>query len=301
MSDSGKVLVVGSTNVDLTVSVDRFPRPGETLHARGLTVGPGGKGANQALAAARSGANVEFVGAVGRDEHRNVALRLLSEAGVELTRVRSVDEPTGTAHITVDSSAENTILVAAGANGTVDAAAVEELGLLGDVVVMQGEIPRSGIEQTARQIADGGGRLVLNLAPVMEVGKAVVLAADPLVANEHEISLIAQMLHLDTSTPEAAVGALQEAGVRSIVLTLGARGSLVVEGDLTETIEAPTVKAVDTTGAGDAFTGALAAGLARGESLLDAARQASRFAAASVLRPGAQESYPVSGEELPSL
>lgn len=306
----GHVTVVGSINADLTVRVDRFPGGGETLTAHDLVVGPGGKGANQALAAARSGAQVRFVGAVGDDAHRDTATSLLAEAGVDLSGLQVVPGTTGTAHITVDAEGENTILVVAGGNAAMDAAAVDSLGPLDDVVVLQGEIPRSGVEKAAELTADGGGRLVVNLAPVIEVDAAVILGADPLIANEHEVQLIARMLDLAPVEADdvdgvpadvtSSVAALRAAGVRTVVVTLGASGALVADEAGVDLVPSPKVDAVDTTGAGDAFTGALAAAISQGVTLRDAVVTATRFAAASVLKPGAQASYPSPGEELPS-
>ncbi|GAA1391695.1 ribokinase [Luteococcus peritonei] len=291
----GTVVVVGSINADLGIQVDRFPGPGETLNARGGTFSPGGKGANQALAAALHGAQVTMLGAVGDDAAAQEALGLLREAGVDLDQLAVQQGPTGIAVVCVDASGENQILVVPGANAAMGATAVEERADLvrsADVVVLQGEIPRDGIEAAAR-LAEG--RVVLNLAPVVEVDPEVLRLADPLVVNEHEARLVhAQLQNSKDQGPEdeqELVRALSDQGCRSVVMTLGARGALVCRGQEVSSVESRRVEVVDTTGAGDAFVGVLAARLAEGNDLVEASRQAALVAADVVQRPGAQASY----------
>lgn len=305
------VVVVGSLNVDLALTVDRHPSPGETLIAGGGDRSPGGKGANQALAASRSGAAVHMVGAVGDDPDAEVALGLLRADGVDLSAVAVVPGPTGLAVVTVAADGENAILVVPGANASVDAAAVDrhaDLLARAAVLVLQGEISREGIEAAARAVRTAGGRVVLNPAPVLTLDPAVLRAADPLVVNEHEAAAVLEQLGGaatdagEDRDPQELVAALRDAGVRSVVLTLGARGAVVAgptldTGDGTGTdepavIPAAQVEVVDTTGAGDAFIGALAAHLAAGEGLVRAAERATAFAGRSVTARGAQSSYP---------
>ncbi|GHD05941.1 ribokinase [Zhihengliuella salsuginis] len=305
MSHHRTVTVIGSSNADLAVSMDRLPGPGETVLARSFVTSPGGKGANQALAARLAGAETEFVGAVGRDPHAEVALGMLAEAGVDLSRVRRVDEPTGIALISIDAAGENSIAVVPGANATVTADVVGGLGEVRGVVVLQGEIPAAAVERAAA----AAERVVLNLAPVIAVDPDVIRAADPLVVNEHEAALVLEQFGSDApEAPEDAARALLGHGVRSVVITLGAAGSLVAEhmtttanddGARLSTVAAVRADAVDTTGAGDAYTGALAARLAAGDELVAAAGFAARFSAASVAKPGAQASYPRTLDELP--
>ncbi|WP_396277185.1 ribokinase [Glutamicibacter creatinolyticus] len=294
-----QVTVVGSSNVDITALMARLPGPGQTVLADSYQLTPGGKGANQALAAQLAGAATEFIGAVGRDEHSAIALGQLADAGVTLQRVARTEQPTGVAIISVDARAENSIAVISGANAGVDAALVRSAGALHGVLVLQGEIPADGISAA---IAASSGRVVLNLAPVIPLRREDLLAANPLVVNEHEA--FETLAQLDPQTAAGLQGryrqlaeALLAQGVASVVITLGGDGCLVAEagGSGTSSVhEVPAleVKAVDTTGAGDAFTGALAAKLAAGQPLLEAARFASRFAASTVQRPGAQASYP---------
>ncbi|WP_102159456.1 ribokinase [Zhihengliuella halotolerans] len=300
MSRHRTVTIIGSSNADLAVTMDRLPGPGETVLAHSFITTPGGKGANQALAARLAGAETEFIGAVGRDANADVALGMLAEAGVELSRVRRVDEPTGVALISIDAAAENSIAVVPGANATVTADVVAELGEVRGVVVLQGEIPAAAVEQAAA----AAERVVLNLAPVIAVDLDVIRAADPLVVNEHEAALVLEQFGGDVpAAPEDAARALLGHGVRSVVITLGAAGSLVAEphddGARLSRVDAIRADAVDTTGAGDAYTGALAARLAAGDELIAAAGFAARFSAASVAKPGAQASYPRTLDELP--
>ncbi|CAM3698137.1 ribokinase [Isoptericola cucumis] len=306
------IVVVGSTNADLVLGVRAHPAPGETVLGHGMQVMSGGKGANQAVAAARLGAEVALVGAVGDDEFAVAALAGLRAAGVDLDAVAVADAPTGIAVVTVSDDGENSIVVVPGANGTVDADVVrahEALVAGAAVVVLQGEIPVAGIEAAARAAT---GRLVVNLAPVVDVAEDVLLRADPLVLNEHEARLVGERLGVAAgrSDDEAAlVRGLLARGVRSVVLTVGPRGALVggADGGLVGgaaavvRVPSPRVRAVDTTGAGDAFVGALACGLSRGDRLVDAARTAARVGAFAVRAEGAQASYPGVGDELPEV
>lgn len=304
MSSRSVITVVGSINVDLLAQVRRHPTPGETLHGTGGRMLPGGKGANQAVAAARMGGDVRMIGAVGSDAQAQVGLAGLRAAGVDLAGVREVEGPTGLAIVTVADDGENSIVVIAGANASVDAAQVasaKDVLTSSAIVVCQGEIPREGIEALPSLVT---GRFLHNPAPVMELDPEVLRASDPLVVNEHEAALVLAQLTPGTEAPEAPeqiAGALREAGIASVVLTLGARGSLVAEAEGMHRIPAAPVTAVDTTGAGDAFIGALAVGLARGESLPAAARLASQVGAYAATGNGAQPSYPGTEDELPPL
>ena len=303
MATTTQVTIVGSSNVDITAMMRRLPSPGETVLADSYRLTPGGKGANQALAAALAGARAEFIGAVGNDSHAEIALGQLAEAGVVLDRVQHIDGATGVAIISVDAQAENSIAVISGANSAMDEVAVREAGALAGVLVLQGEIPASGIRAA---IDAATGPIVLNLAPVIELDRDYLCRANPLVVNEHEAALILAQLEGTTelsTEPEAVIAQrLCDQGLESVVITMGGDGALVAvrgEGSASiTTVAASKVTAVDTTGAGDAFTGALAARLAIGETLIDAAGFASRFAALSVQGHGAQASYPRSLENL---
>ncbi|QDO89497.1 ribokinase [Ornithinimicrobium ciconiae] len=301
-----RLLVIGSTNVDLLATVPRHPSPGETLLGTGGQRAAGGKGANQALAAALQGADVTFVGAVGEDADAELALAGMRAAGVDLDSVVTVPEsPTGLAIITVSQDGENTIVVIPGANAHVgvEAATTAVAGMgEGDLLLMQGEVPRATMEAAARAARDADRRVVLNVAPWMALDHDVLTAADPLVLNEHEAQLALAELGLspDGDSPEAAATALRVAGTPSVVITLGAEGAVAASQDSPTTqVPSPTVTAIDSTGAGDAFTGALAARLLEGDDLTTAVGHAVRVGAFAVQHQGAQPSYPELDAELP--
>lgn len=318
-SAQGTVAVVGSINVDLLLMVDRLPAAGETVLGTGGTVSPGGKGANQAVAAARQGAGVLIVGAVGSDAHATEATRLLQDSRVTLDLVTTVEGPTGLAVVSVDSNAENSIVVIPGANQHVDAKAVSAaLPRLRscDVVVLQGELPLATTDFALRELRGAGVLVVLNLAPVIPLPAESIRSADVLIVNEHEAI---EALRLLSKEPKIHVGnemhddvdpvrsgvaladSLLSAGVQSVVVTLGASGAVVGEARGSVHIPPVAVDAVDTTGAGDAFVGAIAAGLAEGLSLHAAGELAVAVAAQSVVSYGAQESYPWRSGSSPAL
>jgi ribokinase len=276
------VIVVGSANADLVVTVDRRPGPGETVLGSDTDVLPGGKGANTAVAAAKLGARVSLLAAIGDDTHGRMLLKSLREAGVDVTEIQRSDRPTGVAYIFVTPDGENSILVSPGANSALSA---DDLTIpAAKVLVASLEVPLQTIEHAVAVAAERGIRAVVNVSPPAQLSEATLAALDPIVVNEHEA---AELLAGD-SDPRR----LLELGPRSAVITLGASGALVVEQGGAQTVEAPSVEAVDTTGAGDAFTGALAAQLAQGAELVQAARFAVKVAAISVTRRGAQPSYP---------
>jgi ribokinase len=276
------VIVVGSANADLVVTVDRRPGPGETVLGSDTDVLPGGKGANTAVAAAKLGARVSLLAAIGDDTHGRMLLKSLREAGVDVTEIQRSDRPTGVAYIFVTPDGENSILVSPGANSALSA---DDLTIpAAKVLVASLEVPLQTIEHAVAVAAERGIRAVVNVSPPAQLSEATLATLDPIVVNEHEA---AELLAGD-SDPRR----LLELGPRSAVITLGASGALVVEQGGVQTVEAPSVEAVDTTGAGDAFTGALAAQLAQGAELVQAARFAVKVAAISVTRRGAQPSYP---------
>jgi ribokinase len=271
---TGCVLVLGSLNVDLVTRVERHPRPGETVLGDGLLRLAGGKGANQAVAAAAAGAPVAMVGCVGDDDGGTAYRARLADLGIDVAAVRvCAGVPTGHAVVTVADDGENAIVVIPGANDLLDereVAAVDALGP-GDVLLVQLEVPRAVVCTAVRRAAGLGARVVLNTAPYAALPPDVVALADPVVANEHEMA------------------ALAEAGAepRSLLVTFGANGA-AWDGVTAPAHLVDPAEVADTTGAGDAFCGALAAALARGadrEEALDAALAAG---AAAVRHPGAQ-------------
>jgi ribokinase len=317
-SARGTVAVVGSINIDLLLMVDRLPAAGETVLGTGGTLSPGGKGANQAVAAARQGAAVLMVGAVGSDAHASEATGLLRDSGVSLDLVAAVEGPTGLAVVSVDSNAENSIVVIPGANQHVDSsvvsAALPRLRSC-DVVVLQGELPLATTDFTLRELRDTEVLVVLNLAPVIPLSAESIRSADVLIVNEHEAIEALQLLSKEPQVergPEmhdddilrsglALADSLVAAGVQSVVVTLGARGAVVGETPGSVHVPPVAVDAVDTTGAGDAFVGAVAAGLAEGLTLHAAAELAVAVAAQSVISYGAQQSYPWRSGSAPAL
>ncbi|NJC23712.1 ribokinase [Arthrobacter pigmenti] len=303
------VVVVGSINADLVVTLERHPQPGETLLGRTMTVMPGGKGANQAVAAAKLGAPTTMIGAVGQDSYTDVALSGLHAAGVDTTSVHRAGTTTGVAIVEVDDDGENTIVVIPGANGEVSeslvGAASDRIADAG-VLVLQGEIPAASV---ASAVAAAHGRVLINLAPVIELDRETLLRADPLVVNEHEGALVLAQLtgapapsdHADSLDHAETARSLLACGFGSVVITLGGSGALLASSSGLLEIAAPSVPVVDTTGAGDAFVGALAARLVMGDSLPDAVRVAVRVGAFAVGAEGAQPSYPSLEDALPPV
>jgi len=297
MAGVGRVIVVGSVNVDLVVRVPELPRPGVTVSGGELSRHHGGKGGNQAAAAARLGAQVFFVGAVGRDEMGDSALAALVSEGVEVSLVRRVDGPTGVALIVVDDAGQNQIAVAPGSNLAVDgafvAAAMARLApAAGDVVLVSREIPADGVREGLEAGRAGGATTILNPAPADGLDAASRAAADILTPNESELEAIA-----GTGSLADAAGLLAAVATRALVVTLGAAGAGSSSASEPRSMSAaPKVTPVDTTGAGDTFNGGLAALLADGRPLAEAVRLAVRAASLSTLRAGAREGMPTADE-----
>ena len=277
------ILVFGSINIDLVIAAPRLPAPGETVMGESYRLAPGGKGANQALAAKRAGARVVLVGAVGTDAFAEAALALLRGDGVELALLESAERPTGCAAITVAASSENMITVAAGANRLVHAAMVPD-GLLGPetTLLLQMEVPAQEVVLLAQRAKRRGCRVILNLAPAVAPTEALLQQLDLLVVNEAE----AQSLDCAPAALAAAFGliAVETRGARGAVAFLPQGGEIAVP--------ALPVEPVDTTGAGDCFVGVLAAGLAEGLALPAALHRASIAAGLACRLPGAQPSLP---------
>ncbi|MFC9631151.1 ribokinase [Streptomyces mirabilis] len=294
------LLVVGSANADLVIGVERRPAPGETVLGSDLVVHPGGKGANQAVAAGRLGARTAVLARVGDDAHGRLLLDSQRAAGVDTAGVLVGGAPTGVALITVDPSGDNSIVVSPGANGRLTPEDVRSAGNLlaaSRVVSAQLEIPLETVVEVVRNLAPGS-RFVLNPSPPRALPAEVLAACDPLIVNEHEARVIVGTDLGDS--PEDWASALLALGPRSVVITLGARGALVASAEGAARVPSVKVETVDTTGAGDAFTAALAWRLGLDEPLAEAAAYAARVGAAAVTRAGAQESFPTA-EEVASL
>jgi ribokinase len=290
------VFVLGSINQDFVLKVERRPNPGETVTNAELSTGSGGKGANQAAAAALLRASVTFLGRVGDDEFGEPLVRALGEKGIDTTLVKRVSgESTGAAFISVTPDGENAITVAPGANRSLtpeDADAASEA--IGDarVLVAQMEIPVETVLRAVEISAKRGTRALVNLAPTFEVPRELLEKLDPLVVNEHEAAFL---LGSEVEGVERALSAAPELlllGPRSAVITVGEAGAVFASGDSGRHLPAPKVGVVDTTGAGDAFVGALAVKLTRDASLEEAVAYAVRAGAAAVTREGAQGALP---------
>lgn len=286
------VLVFGSANADLVFAVPELPAPGVTVLGEGVRSFPGGKGANQAVAAARDGAQVIFAGAVGRDGFAGVATSALRDAGVDLSRLAETDAPTGCASICVDPAGRNQIAVAPGANALARAAQVEDAALgPATTVLLQMEVPPEEVAALIHRARARGARVVLNLAPPGELPEEALRALDLLVANEHEAEVLAARLGCG-----AAAAALRGALGIGVIVTRGEQGAeAATEGGVLR-VPAFRVTPVDTTGAGDCWCGVLCAGLDRGLGLEPAMRRASAAAAIACTRPGAAAAVPTAAE-----
>ena len=290
MRNRPRVTVLGSLNMDISVTVPRLPEPGATVLGSAARFTPGGKGANQAVAAARLGAGVRMAGCVGDDDFGRRLLAALREEGVDHQGVRvTADAPTGLAMISVDHAGENIITVAPGANHEVGEEQVAVAAGHGGVLVICAEIPVPAIKAALTQ----AGRCILNLAPAPPDAAAIVAAGvDWLVVNETEAAAVLGRPVSGLAEAGQAAAALITAGARHAVVTAGAHGAALAGPDATATISAFRVDAVDTVGAGDTFVGALAVALAAGIPAAEAVRAAAAAGATAATRPGAQAGMP---------
>jgi ribokinase len=295
-----RICVVGSCNVDLTFRAARLPRPGETLPAHSVLMGHGGKGANQAVMAARLGARVALIGRVGRDSFGEQALAHYRAEGIDTTHVGTdAERPTGTAAILVDDRANNCILVVAGANAGVspdDVGAAESALERAGAVLCQLETPLDATLAAFRLARAHRVMTFLNPAPAADLPDELLQLTDVLMPNEREAERLTGLPVEMVDQAEAAARALRRRGPQTVLITLGERGVVVAGGERCEPVAAVPVAAVDTTGAGDAFIGALAVFLLEGGELFETARRAAAVAALAVTRPGAQGAFPTRAE-----
>jgi ribokinase len=296
MAARPKILVVGSSNTDLVVFCDRLPKPGETVLGGEFKTFGGGKGANQAVAAARAGGEVSFLGAYGADSFGSAARERLRKEGINLAHFHCVQKaPSGVALILVDGvTRENLIAVAKSANEAVDSAMVsaarEAFGQAA-VVIAQLEIRDGAIEATARLCQELNKKFILNPAPTRPLPKQVYESLYSIVVNEHEaLSLSGE------PSIEEAINWFHKQGCKTVVVTLGAKGATFSAGNAPVDVAAPIVDPVDTTGAGDCFVGWFGAGLGEGLDLEEAVRRACQAAALKVTKPGAQDGMPYRSE-----
>ncbi|MFE7265267.1 ribokinase [Streptomyces sp. NPDC057592] len=283
------IAVLGSTNMDLVAYVERAPERGETVTGREFRTVPGGKGANQAVAAARAGGEVMMIGAVGDDEYGAVLRAGLEHAGIDTDLLHTAEGPSGTAHIVVDDTGANSIVVIPGANGTVTAIGPGEMAAIAeaDLLLLQLELPLSAVIEGARAAHAQGVRTILTPSPVQPLPSELLDCVDLLIPNEHEAAELSGF-----TDPHAAARHLLSQ-VPAVIITLGSKGCLyAARGGEPVVLPAPEVTAVDTTGAGDTFVGTLAVALGERRPVPQALAWASAAAALCVQRPDASTSMP---------
>ena len=294
-----KILVIGSSNTDMTIKGEHLPVPGETILGGQFVMGPGGKGANQAVAAKRLGGNVEFICKVGRDIFGENALAGYRKEGMDISHVLYSDEASGVALILVDKSGENVISVAAGANGDItpaDIDSVAEVIRRADYLILQLEIPVAAVLRAAEIAHEAGVYVILNPAPACKLPEELFRYISLITPNQTESTIMTGVDVKDEESRSEAVKAFNRMGVKDVIITLGSKGSLVCTEGRQTFVPARKVKAVDATAAGDTFCGAVCVALSQGKSLEDAAIFATKASALTVQKMGAQDSIPYIGD-----
>lgn len=295
MNTSRKILVIGSSNTDMTVKSARLPAPGETVMGGLFHMGPGGKGANQAVAARRLGGDVTFICKVGRDIFGDNSLAGYEREGIDTSYVMRSDSASGTALILVDGSGENVISVAPGANADItpeDIRGVADVIAASDYLILQLEIPVDAVLEAAKIAHEAGVYVILNPAPACKLPGEIFRYISLMTPNQTETSILSGMEVDSEESLLKAVAELRAMGVGEFIVTLGSRGSLVISGDKHEFVPAKKVHAVDTTAAGDTFCGAVCVALSEGRTLREAAEFATCASALTVQKMGAQDSIP---------
>lgn len=294
-----KILILGSSNTDMTVKTAALPAPGETVLGGEFTMSPGGKGANQAVAAKRAGGDVSFICKVGNDVFGENALKHYVSEGIDVSGALRSDKPSGVALITVDSEAENCIVVASGANVDINDADIEASRALlesCDILLMQLEIPVPAVLKAARIAFEAGATVVLNPAPYAELPEEIFKYVSLFIPNETELSSFSGVQVTDQESACKAAQVLFDKGVGKMIVTMGSKGSLILDGGDPQFVQAYKVKAMDTTGAGDTYCGSICVAIAEGKSLKDAAQFACASSAISVTKMGAQTAIPMRPE-----
>jgi ribokinase len=297
---SNKIVVVGSSNTDMIVKVPRIPKPGETILGGVFATAAGGKGANQAVAAARAGGEVGLVARVGDDMFGEKAVQGFIADKIDVKHVKKDKEnPSGVALIFVGADGENSIAVASGANGTLSAEDVKSARKIiesAHILVLQLEVPLATVQAAAALAAKAGVKVILNPAPACPLGDDILKNVSIITPNESEAELLTGIKVVDEKSAERAAQVLIDKGVETVLVTLGPKGAWIKTRNISQLVTGFVVKAVDSTAAGDVFNGALAVALAEKKSLLEAARFANAAAALSVTKLGAQPSAPTRQE-----
>jgi len=295
-----RIIVIGSSNTDMVVKSKKLPSPGETILGGTFLMNPGGKGANQAVSAARLSGNVTFVTKTGNDLFGEQSKHLFDNEGIDTKFIiRDSKNPSGVALISVDENGENCIVVAPGSNATLDAYDIDDAlyeTQQSDVFLMQLEIPVSTVEFVALKVAGKGNRVILNPAPARQLSSELLSSLYIITPNEVEAEILTGISVHDTISAEKCARKLFQKGVKNVVITMGAAGAFLFTQDISKMVPVIPVKAIDTTAAGDVFNGALAVAISEGKELEDAVMFANKAAAISVTRMGAQASAPYRNE-----
>ena len=290
-----RILVIGSSNTDMTAKTQELPRPGETVLGGVFTMGAGGKGANQAVAAQRLGGDVQFICKVGKDMFGDNAIAQYEKEGLDTSGILRSRLPSGVALIYVDSHAENCIVVASGANGDLSEADIEasrQAILNCGILLLQLESPIPSVLKAAKMAHEAGSLVVLNPAPACPLPEELFRYIDLFIPNETELSTFSGLPVNNAEDAFKAAKAMQAKGVGKLIVTMGSKGALICEGSTSDFVPAHKVKAVDTTAAGDTFCGALCVAISEGKSLKEAAEFACAASALTVQKMGAQNSIP---------
>ena len=291
-----RIIVIGSSNTDMVIKSKKLPVPGETILGGVFLMNPGGKGANQAVTAARLGGNVTFVTKTGNDMFGVEALQLFGNEGIDTRHIiRDTKNPSGVALITVDEHGENSIVVAPGSNGSLSEYDINDEVFEtdpSDLFLMQLEIPVGTVEFVAQKAASNGNRVILNPAPARQLSDDLLCCLYLITPNETEAELLTGIKVHDVVTAEKAAAKLRDKGVQNVVVTMGASGAYILSGAISKLVPVIPVKAIDTTAAGDVFNGALAVAISEGKDIEDAVIFANKAASISVTRMGAQASAP---------
>jgi len=295
MSDK-KILVIGSSNTDMVIKADRLPLPGETVIGGRFFMNPGGKGANQAIAAARLGGKVTLICKTGNDIFGKQSVELFKSEGINTSYLFSdAKNPSGVALITVDANGENCIVVASGANASLSPADIEIARAeveQSNIVLMQLEIPIETVEFAAAIASKKGGRVILNPAPARTLSEKLLKSLYMITPNKGEAEMLSGIKVTDWESAKRAADVIRAKGVNIVVVTLGSLGALIAENNKYYQVEAYKVDAVDTTAAGDTFSGALCVALSEGKSIVDSVKFAAKASALTVTKMGAQSSIP---------